>query len=78
MGKRKIDSVIASNSKLPKDVLDKYLNEEMKKLVKIDKKEIEKYDCELIERDILKIEDGLSRHDSLKLATEIFYYLMRD
>ena len=78
LGKRKIDSVIASNSKLPKDVLDKYLNEEMKKLVKIDKKEIEKYDCELIERDILKIEDGLIRHDSLKLATEIFYYLMRD
>lgn len=78
LGKRKLDCVLACNSNLPKDILDKYLNEEMKKLVEIDKEEIERENCKLIEKDLLVIEDNYIRHDSLKLATEIFYYLMRD
>ena len=37
LGKRKVDAVIVANSTLPKDVLDKYISEENKKLVKFDK-----------------------------------------
>ena len=77
LGKRKLDSVMAANTKLPEEVLNKYLETEKKELVKIDKDKIKKEKCELIERDLLKVEKGYIRHDSLKLGTEIFYYLMR-
>ena len=77
LGKRKIDSVFAARSKLPKDIVDKYVLDENKKLVKIDKKKLKELNCELIEKDFLVIEDNCIRHDGLKLATNIFYYLMR-
>ena len=77
LGKRKVDAVLAANTKLPEEVLNKYLEIEKKELVKIDKDKIKKEKCELTERDLLKVEKGYIRHDSLKLATEIFYYLMR-
>lgn len=77
LGKRKIDSVFASCSKLPKDIIDKYVLNENKRVVKIDKKKIKDLNCELIEKDFLIIEDGYIRHDGIKLATNIFYYLMR-
>ena len=77
LGKRKVDSVIVANSKLPKDVLDKYISEENKKLVKIDREKLEKIGCEVIEDDLLIIENNYIRHNNLKLATSIFNYLMR-
>lgn len=79
LGKRKLDAVLAANTKLPDDIVTKYLKSEKKKLVKIDKAKIKEEKCELIERDLLIIEEESNyiRHDSLKLATEIFYYLMR-
>ena len=77
LGKRKIDSVFAGYSKLPKDIINKYVADENKKLVKIDKKKVEELNCELLVKDFLVIEDGYIRHDGLKLATNIFYYLMR-
>ena len=77
LGKRKIDSVFAARSKLPKDIVDKYVLDENKKLVRIDKRRLKELNCELIEKDFLVIEDNCIRHDGLKLATNIFYYLMR-
>lgn len=77
LGKRKVNSVIAANSKLPKEILDKYIVEENKHVVKIDKDELKKQNCELIEKDMLIIEDNYIRHDPLILATNIVYYLMR-
>ena len=77
LGKRKLDSVLAADTKLPTEILKKYLEKEKKELVKIDKSKIKEENCELIVRDLLKVEKGFIRHDSLKLATEIFYYLMR-
>lgn len=77
LGKRKVDAVIAADSKLPRDVLDKYISAENKKLVKIDKDKLDDMGCELIEEDLLVIEDNYIRHNSLKFATCIFNYLMR-
>lgn len=77
LGDRKIDSVFAAKSKLPKDIVDKYVLDENKKLVRIDKRRLKELNCELIEKDLLVIEDNYIRHDGLKLATNIFYYLMR-
>ena len=77
LGNRKIDAVIAANSLLPMNIVDKYIADENKQLVKIDKDNILKLGCELIEGDLLIIEGNYIRHDSIKLATAIFNYLMR-
>ena len=78
LNKRKIDVVIASNSKIDKVITKKYVTQEQKDPVRIDKNKISKMNVELIESDIFKIEGGYLRHDSIKLATLIMYYLMRD
>lgn len=77
LGKESIDVVIASNTKIDSKILNKYMQEETKKQVIIDKGNIEKMNIELIESDLLIIVDGMIRHNSLKLSSEIFSYLMR-
>lgn len=78
LGKRKIEAVIAANSKLPKDITNKYISSENKKIVKIDKEELKKENCRLIEKDLLIIEDNYIRHEEIKFATAIFNYLMEE
>lgn len=75
--KRKVDAVIAADSNLPSEVLDKYISVENKSLVKVDKDKLDEMECELILEDLLVIEDNYIRHDDLKFATCIFNYLMR-
>lgn len=77
LDKKKLDVVIASNTKIDPKVAKKYETEEQKEPVIIDYKEIEKTKVELIEDNLFKIEDNLIRHDSLKLCFQIFSYLMR-
>lgn len=77
LGKRKVDAVIAADSNLPSEVLDKYISVENKSLVKVDKNKLDEMGCELILEDLLVIEDNYIRHDDLKFATCIFNYLMR-
>ena len=78
LNKRKVDVVIASSTKINKHIAKKYETLEQKDPVLIDKKKIDKLKVELIESDLFKIEDELLRHDSIKLATLIMFYLMRD
>lgn len=75
---RRIDVVIASNTKIDKEIAKKYETEEQKDPVEIDYKKLEKLDVELIESDLIVVEDNTLRHDSLKLSSLIFSYLMRD
>lgn len=77
LGKRKIDIVIASNTKIPKKIVEKYSNEEQKDLVAVDKDTVKKLGCELICGDILCIKDDMIRHDSLKVANLVFNYLIK-
>lgn len=77
LGIRKINAVIVANSKIPKNIIEKYIAAENKNLVKYDKDSLKKIDCELITEDLLRIEGNYIRHDDLKLATCIFNYLMR-
>lgn len=77
LGKDTIDVVIASNTKISKEMLDKYKTEEQKEQVKIDYENIKKAKYELIEDDLLTTTDGTLKHDSLKLSSIIFSYLMR-
>lgn len=75
---KKIDVVIASNTKIEKEIAKKYETEEQKDPVKIDYGKLDKIGVELIEDDLITIEDNMLRHNSMKLSTLIFSYLMRD
>ncbi len=75
---RDIDVVIASNTKISKEMAKKYETEEQKEPVEIDYENIEKVGVELIEGDLLTIDDNTLKHDSLKLSSLIFSYLMGD
>ncbi|MEG1596772.1 MAG: YvcK family protein [Bacilli bacterium] len=76
--KRKIDVVIASNTKISNEMLKKYETKEQKDQVVIDEEKINKIGCELITGDLLTDSDGTLKHNSLKLSTLVFNYLMRD
>jgi len=86
MGGDFLDVVIASNSKIPNEVIERYKGQEMKSTILldrmlIDKKEIKDIDMdiELIIDDLVVItEEGFVEHDSLKTAFVIFSYLMRN
>ena len=77
IGENTIDAVIVSNNVLPKKLLEKYSTEEQKDQVKIDYENIDREKYEIIESDLLTTADGTIKHDSLKLSSIIFYYLMR-
>ena len=77
LNKKKLDVVIASNTKINEDIAKKYETQEQKNPVLIDYDNIKNENIELIEDDLIIVEDNQLRHDSLKLAYLIFSYLMR-
>ena len=77
LGKKKVDAVLVSSTVIPKKIIDRYVRYENKELVKFDPLYLDKLNCEVISSDLLTIENNYIRHDSLKLATAIFNYLMR-
>ena len=78
LDKKKVDAVIASNTKIDPEIAKVYETAEQKEPVIIDYKELEKVGVELIEDDLIIVEDNILRHNSLKLSSLIFSYLMRD
>ena len=77
LDKKKLNVVIANNAKIDEEMAKKYESEEQKDPVLIDYSELEKIGVELIEHDLLTIDDNTLKHDSLKLSSLIFSYLMR-
>ncbi len=78
LNKRKIDVVIAGNTQLDKKIVEKYQTEETKEPVLIDKEALKSLNTELIEVDTLTVVENVIRHNSQKLSSEIFSYLMRN
>ncbi len=78
LNKKKVDVVVASNTKISEAMAKKYESEEQKDPVLIDYEELEKIGVELLEDDLMIIdEDNTLKHNSLKLSSLIFSYLMR-
>lgn len=77
IGKDTIDVVVASNTIIEDEMLRKYETEEQKDQVRIDKENMEDKKYELIEEDLVTTEEGKITHNSLKLSSVIFSYLMR-
>ena len=75
-GKNTIDSVIVSTTEIPEELLEKYETEEQKNLVKVDYENMKNAKYEVIESDLLTTVDGTIKHNSLKLSSIIFFYLM--
>ena len=78
LDKRKLDVVIANKTKIDKEIAKRYETKERKDPVLIDYEQINNMDIELIDADLMTIEDDTLKHDSLKLGSIIFSYLMRD
>ena len=78
LDEKKVDVVIASNTKISDEMAKKYETEEQKDPVKIDYEELNSIGVELIEDDLMIIDtDNTLKHNSLKLSSLIFSYLMR-
>ena len=78
LNSKNIKAVIASNTRIDKQIADKYSTKEQKDLVEIDYDELNKIGVELIDSDLLTLVDGTMKHDSIKLGNLIFNYMMRD
>ncbi len=73
LGKRKIDVVIANSGKIDPLVAKKYATEEQKDPILIDKNNIS---CKLKTGNYVSIEDDVIRHNIIKVAVDIFSYLL--
>ena len=73
LGERKIDVVIANNSKIDEDIRIKYETLEQKDQVLLD---IENINSEVIQDDFIQIQDETIRHNYMKLAFYIFSHLL--
>ena len=78
LGKNEIDVVLANNTPISEKMAEKYAYEEQKDPVRIDYENIIKRKYELIEDDLVTTQDGTIKHDSLKVSSVIFSYLMRE
>lgn len=77
LGKHKVDVVISNNGIITKEIAEKYVIEEQKDPVLLDKKEIENMKVELIENNYVNINNNMIRHNVDKLALDIYSYMVR-
>lgn len=75
LGKRKIDVGIFNKEKMDPKLVVKYETEEQKDPVILDVKNLD--DIEIIADDLITSTDGTFKHDTIKLALDIFEYLLR-
>lgn len=80
LGNKKINAVVVNSGKIDKEIIEKYSSLEQKdpiNLTEEQKEKLKKMDVEIIKNNYVIVEDELIRHNSIKLATDIFTYLMR-
>lgn len=75
LGNKKLEYVVVNNKKISNEVLSKYQNEEQKDQVLVDYENLK--DVIVIEDNYFLLENGMVRHDSLKLALSIFAELLK-
>ena len=71
-----INIVLANGETINKEMAKKYATREQKDPVLIDENKLKKMNIELIKDNLISIENGFLRHDSLKVGYLIFSYLM--
>ena len=74
LGKRKIDIVVVNDGHISPEIIEKYASTEQKDVVEIDEDNLK--DVVLIKDNYVSIEKGMIRHNSLKVAIDLFSYLI--
>ena len=72
--------LIANNGEIEKSIIEKYSTQEQKEQIQLDESqrlELQKQEIELIENNYVILENELIRHNTIKLATDIFTYLIK-
>ena len=76
---RRVDVVVGNNANIDASIVSRYLANENKTLVALDREAIAAQGAQIIEDDIFSIdEEGRIRHNALKTAFLIFSYLMNE
>lgn len=76
LGKRKVDAVVLNIGHIDDKIIRNYETTEQKDLVKVDREKLDKMNVETIENDYILIEDGMIRHNTLRVAIDIISYLL--
>lgn len=74
LGTKKIDTVIANNGTIPKEILEKYATEEQKDQVIFDEENLK--DVNVIADNYVTVENNVIRHQLAKLSLAIYKYLI--
>ena len=76
LGRRKLDAVVLNTGNIDAEIIKNYETTEQKDLVKVDRENIEKMNINTIENDYILIENGMIRHNTLRVAIDIISYLL--
>lgn len=76
LGTKKIGVVVANNGYISKTLARRYYTLEQKDPVKLDRDELKKLNVKVIDDNFVSIEDGLLRHNAIKVSSQIFSYLL--
>ncbi len=76
LGKRKIDAVVLNTGHIDDSIIKNYVTTEQKDLVKVDRDNLNKMYVDTIENDYISIENGMIRHNTLRVAIDIISYLL--
>lgn len=76
LGNKKISVVVANNGYISKTLAHRYYTLEQKDPVKLDRDELKKMKLKVIDDNFVSIEDGLLRHNAIKVSSQIFSYLL--
>ncbi len=76
LGNKKIDVVVANDGKIETEIAKKYETLEEKDKVELDENETKQQHVQIIKNNYVTIEDEIIRHDTDKLALDIYSYLL--
>lgn len=74
LGEHKVDAVVLNNGLIDDSIIKKYETKEQKDLVIVDSDRLKNVD--IIENDYISIENGIIRHNTLKVSIDILSYLL--
>jgi len=76
LGKRKIDAIVVNTAQIDKNAIEKYRTIEQKEPVVVDTEELQKMGVTIISDNLTQIEDNFLRHNSTRVALNIYSYLL--
>ena len=74
LGSRSVDAVVINTGNISSDIISKYSSTEQKDLVMVDYDNLK--DIDLISNTYVTIENGYIRHSAIKVAVDLFSYLI--